>query len=61
MTACKKQQCIVCVIQNNISKEIVSVESECDKSTSFLSGYVDGVQYSYKDSTHIDVICGYDQ
>jgi hypothetical protein len=46
--SCSKQECVVCIAESH-SGNIIKVISECDKSESYLQGFIDGVNQYYQD------------
>ncbi len=48
-SSCNKETCVSCIAES-ISGKIVNYSIECDKSDSYLNGYIDGLRNFHKDN-----------
>ncbi|WP_146624586.1 hypothetical protein [Larkinella arboricola] len=57
-SSCEKAECVTCIVQSRADKKIVESRTECDRSSSFRSGFVDGIKKRYEDqNADVDIIC----
>lgn len=47
-TSCRKR-CVACAVENK-SGVLIAVKTECDRSTRYLEGYIEGLKQYYKEN-----------
>lgn len=57
--SCKKDHCVSCTVQQNVTKDIIESRAVCDKDSDYVQGFADGVKEKYAESDTITVVCGF--
>ena len=62
LMSCRKNKCISCTVQDDNTQEIVEVVLECDRSTSYLDGFQDGLRAKYENAQDtVTVLCDFEE